>query len=79
MAVGPPVLVGTSRKTFLGRLGVADGGDPRPPMDRDVATAATSVHAARAGAWGIRVHDVRSTLDALRVQQAIDEAAEEAP
>jgi dihydropteroate synthase len=49
-------------------------------MDRDVATAATSVHAAREGAWGIRVHDVRSTLDALRVQQAIDGAGkEEAP
>jgi len=78
VAVGLPVLVGTSRKTFLGRVGVADGDDPRPPLDRDVATAATSLHAARAGAWGIRVHDVRSTLDALRVQQAIDDAAEEA-
>jgi dihydropteroate synthase len=71
MALGRPVLVGTSRKTFLGRLGVPDGGTPRDPLDRDVATAATSVHAARAGAWGVRVHHVPSTLDALRVDQAI--------
>ena len=69
-----PVLVGTSRKTFLGRLGVAQGGDPRPPLDRDVATAATSMHAARLGAWGVRVHHVPSTLDAMRVARAIQDA-----
>ena len=74
VALGHPVLVGTSRKTFLGRLGVPEGGTPRAPLDRDVATAATSVHAARAGAWGVRVHHVPSTLDALRVEQAIEEA-----
>jgi dihydropteroate synthase len=69
-----PVLVGTSRKTFLGRVGVAAGGDPRPPLDRDVATAATSMHAARLGAWGVRVHHVPSTLDAMRVAQSIEDA-----
>jgi dihydropteroate synthase len=69
-----PVLVGTSRKTFLGRLGVAAGADPRPPLDRDVATAATSMHAARLGAWGVRVHHVPSTLDAMRVARAIQDA-----
>jgi dihydropteroate synthase len=74
VSLGLPVLVGTSRKTFLGRVGVPDGAEPRPPLDRDVATAATSVHAARVGAWGVRVHDVPSTLDAQRVQQAIDDA-----
>jgi dihydropteroate synthase len=79
VSLGLPVLVGTSRKTFLGRVGVADGAEPRPPRDRDVATAATSVHAARVGAWGVRVHDVPSTLDALRVQQAIDDAGKGAP
>ena len=66
--------MGTSRKTFLGRVGVAQGGDPRPPLDRDVATAATSMHAARLGAWGVRVHHVPSTLDAMRVAQAIEDA-----
>jgi dihydropteroate synthase len=68
------VLVGTSRKTFLGRLGVPEGSDPRPPLDRDVQTAATSVHAAMMSAWAVRVHHVPSTLDALRVAQAIKEA-----
>jgi len=74
VALGHPVLVGTSRKTFLGRLGVPEGGRPRPPLDRDAATAATSLYAARAGVWCVRVHDVSSTLDALRVAAAVSEA-----
>ncbi len=74
--LGHPVLVGTSRKTFLGRLGVPAGGAPRPPAERDTATAATSVHAARLGAWGVRVHHVPSTLDALRATAAIDHAVD---
>jgi len=57
-----PLLVGASRKAFLGEL--LDG---RPAKERDAATAAVSVLAAQAGAWGVRVHDVRSTADALRV------------
>jgi dihydropteroate synthase len=69
-----PVLVGTSRKAFLGRLGVPPGGEPRAALDRDAATAATSMHAARLGAWGVRVHHVPSTLDAMRVARAIQEA-----
>lgn len=72
--LGFPLLVGTSRKAFLGRIGVADGLPARPPLDRDVATAATSLHAARAGVWGVRVHHVPSTLDAMRVSRAIEEA-----
>lgn len=72
--LGHPVLVGTSRKTFLGRIGVPAGAEPRPPLDRDVATAATSVHAAQLGAWGVRVHHVPSTLDAMRVARAIRDA-----
>lgn len=63
---GFPVLVGASRKRFLGTL-LARGGEPRPPTERDVATAAISVLAATAGAWGVRVHDVRGTVDALAV------------
>ena len=74
LELGLPVLVGTSRKTFLGRLGLHDGAEPRPPLDRDMSTAATSMHAARLGAWGVRVHHVPSTLDAMRVAQAIQEA-----
>ena len=74
LALGFPLLVGTSRKAFLGRIGVEDGVPARPPLDRDVATAATSLHAARAGVWGVRVHHVPSTLDAMRVSRAIEEA-----
>ncbi|HET8768686.1 MAG TPA: dihydropteroate synthase [Pedococcus sp.] len=76
LGLGHPLLVGTSRKTFLGRLGVPEGDPPREPLDRDVATAATSMHAARLGAWGVRVHHVPSTLDAMRVARAIEEAAQ---
>jgi dihydropteroate synthase len=57
-----PLLLGASRKRFLGEL----LGD-REPKGRDAATAAVSVLAAQAGCWGVRVHDVRGTADALRV------------
>ncbi len=72
--LGFPLLVGTSRKAFLGRIGIAEGDPARPPLERDVATAATSLLAARAGVWGVRVHHVPSTLDAMRVGRAIEEA-----
>lgn len=74
VGLGYPVLVGTSRKAFLGRLGVAEGAAPRPPLERDVATAATSMYAAQTGVWAVRVHHVPSTLDAMRVVAAIGEA-----
>ncbi|WP_114907511.1 dihydropteroate synthase [Ornithinimicrobium murale] len=69
VALGHPVLVGTSRKRFLGRLDLTAGPDaePTPPTERDAATAATSLLAAQAGAWAVRVHDVPSTRDALSV------------
>jgi dihydropteroate synthase len=65
--LGFPVLVGASRKRFLGGLLAAPDGTPRPPDRRDAATLATSVLAARAGAWGVRVHDVAGSADAVRV------------
>jgi dihydropteroate synthase len=68
--LGFPVLVGASRKRFLGAL-LAAGGAPRPPDQRDDATLATSVLAARAGAWGVRVHDVAGSADAVRVVGAV--------
>ncbi len=70
VALGHPVLVGASRKRFLGHLLAADGGAPAAPTDRDAATAATSALAAAAGAWCVRVHDVPSSLDAVRVARA---------
>ena len=73
-SLGFPVLVGTSRKTFLGALGVSEGEVARPPAERDVATAATTVIAGLAGVWGVRVHDVASSVDALRVVAAVEAA-----
>ncbi len=70
VALGLPVLVGASRKTFLGAL-LADGdGAPRPVAERDAATLASTVLAAEAGAWGVRVHEVAPTVDAVRTVAA---------
>ncbi|MBV1781124.1 dihydropteroate synthase [Paeniglutamicibacter sp. ABSL32-1] len=68
-ALGHRVLVGTSRKRFLGALLTVDG-KPAAPAQRDAATAATSALAAANGAWGVRVHDVPSSLDAIKVARA---------
>jgi len=73
-ALGFPVLVGTSRKTFLGAVGVPIGQAPRPPAQRDAGTAATTVIAGLAGVWGVRVHDVASSVDALHVVAALEAA-----
>jgi dihydropteroate synthase len=64
--LGHPFLVGASRKSFLGAL-LADDAGPRPTAGRDDATAAVTVVAAMAGAWGVRVHDVQASADAVRV------------
>jgi dihydropteroate synthase len=68
--LGFPVLVGASRKRFLGSLLADEQGVQRPTSGRDVATAAVSALAARCGAWGVRVHDVIGSLDAVRVADA---------
>ncbi len=72
--LGFPVLVGASRKRFLGAVLAGTDGRPPPPDRRDSATLATSVLAARAGAWGVRVHDVAGSADAVRVLAAVDTA-----
>ena len=61
--LGHPVLVGASRKRFLGELLPEDA----PVTDRDAPTAVISALAAQAGAWAVRVHDVPSTRMALDV------------
>jgi len=68
---GFPVLIGASRKRFLGSLLAAADGTPRPPAGREVATAAISVIAGQQGVWGVRVHDVASSVDALAVHAAL--------
>ncbi|GAA4381566.1 dihydropteroate synthase [Agromyces bauzanensis] len=61
--LGLPILVGASRKRFLGTLLPDDA----PVEARDLPTAVVSVLLAQAGAWGVRVHDVRGTMRALDV------------
>jgi dihydropteroate synthase len=65
--LGHPVLVATSRKRFLGSLLADASGGLRVTEERKDGTTATSALAASAGAWCIRAHDVRATLDAVRV------------
>lgn len=71
--LGHPVLVGASRKSFLGALLAGPDGAPRPVDQREAANTAVTVHLARAGVWGIRVHDVRASHDALRVVARLEE------
>jgi dihydropteroate synthase len=71
LELGFPVLVGASRKRFLGALLADKEGNPRPPDDREGATAVVSAMVAAAGAWGVRVHDVRRSLDAVAVATAM--------
>ncbi len=70
VAIGIPVLVGASRKRFLGSLLASADGTPRPPDGREIATAVISALAATHGAWGVRVHDVLASVDALKVVEA---------
>jgi dihydropteroate synthase len=74
LALGHPLLVAASRKRFLGRVLAAPDGAPPPARERDAATAAVSALAAQAGAWAVRVHEVRATADAVRVTHAIEQA-----
>jgi dihydropteroate synthase len=67
VATGLPVLLGASRKRFLGTLLAGPDGSPRPPDGRETATAVISALAALHGAWGVRVHDVRASVDAVKV------------
>jgi dihydropteroate synthase len=65
-----PVLVGASRKRFLGRLLAAPDGTPRSFIGSDDATVAVTALAAAAGAWCVRVHEVPANSDAVRVAEA---------
>jgi dihydropteroate synthase len=66
-AIGYPVLIGASRKRFLGTFV-----DPlAPTSDRDLPTAIISVLAAQSAVWGLRVHNVALTRSALDVWEAM--------
>jgi dihydropteroate synthase len=62
--IGLPVLVAASRKSFLGSLLAGSDGTPRPVDDREDATTAITAFCAMHGVWGVRVHEVRPSVDA---------------
>jgi dihydropteroate synthase len=66
LALGHRVLVGASRKRFLGEVVARDEG----PASRENATDAVTALAANAGAWAVRVHDARAARDVLGVVSA---------
>lgn len=74
-SLGRPMLVAASRKRFLGHVLARPGAAPPPARERDAATAAVSALSAGAGAWAVRVHEVRATADAVRVARAVEGAA----
>ena len=65
-SLGHKVLVGASRKRFLGTL-LTVAGKSAAPEERDAATAAITAISASRGAWAVRVHDVGPSLDAVKV------------
>jgi dihydropteroate synthase len=68
VATGWPVAIGTSRKSFLGRLTERDGLVP-PPSDRLEGTVATAMWAIASGVDIVRVHDVRPVVQAARLAE----------
>lgn len=76
--LGFPILIGASRKRFLGSLLSDLLGVERPPDGRETATAVITALAALHEVWGVRVHDVRSSMDALKVVRAWETAGEDA-
>jgi dihydropteroate synthase len=69
MDLGCPLVVGASRKAFLGALLAG-----RAAAERDAASLAVAVLAAQAGVWAVRVHDVAPAADAVRVVAAVGAA-----
>ena len=69
--LGRPLLVGVSRKRFLGTLLADAQGNPRPPEGRDDATSALTVVLAQQRVWGVRVHSVRASRDAIAAVQRL--------
>lgn len=67
LAVGFPLLIGWSRKSSIGAALQGNAPEPPPPADRVTGSVAAALLAAERGAHVLRVHDVRETVQALRV------------
>jgi dihydropteroate synthase len=74
MGAGRPLMAAWSRKSSLGAVLVQDGPIP-PPSERLSASVAAALMAVERGARLVRVHDVKPTVDALRVWQALQSAS----
>ena len=68
-----PLIIGTSRKSFIGRILADESGTPAPPEARLYGSLATAVVSILRGAHIVRVHDVKATAETIRVTQAIRE------
>ena len=74
LELGHPVLIGASRKSFLGSVLADRGGAPRPVGAREDATQAITALVASEGVWAVRVHEVGPAVDAVRVVAAVNAA-----
>ena len=68
-----PLLIGTSRKSFIGRILADESGTPAPPEDRLHGTMATITASILHGAHIVRVHDVKAAVETIRVARSIRE------
>ena len=68
-----PLLIGTSRKSFIGRILADESGKPAPADDRVQGTMATITAAILKGAHIVRVHDVKAAAETIRVTESIRE------
>jgi dihydropteroate synthase len=66
-----PLLIGTSRKSFIGRILGDESGTPAPPEDRLHGTMATITTCILHGAHIVRVHDVKAAAETIRVARSI--------
>ena len=74
--MGFPLMVGVSRKGFLGRTAGARFGGDLPPQSRLPASLAAAVIAVMQGAHIVRVHDVRATVEAVSIADAVVQTSE---
>jgi dihydropteroate synthase len=73
--LGRPLLVGVSRKAFIGRLVAGQNRESVPPSERVYGTVAAVALAIAGGADIVRVHDVATLAGAIRVADAITRPA----
>ena len=70
-----PLLIGTSRKSFIGRILADESGTPAPPEDRLHGTMATITASILHGAHIVRVHDVKVTVETIRVAESLNNSS----